>query len=81
MPEKLNSLFEKTLELNQKKRNPAAHELTLVTDEDIKEICGLSGHGLIMGLEDALQTIFPEGSDKIFTIYDRCNRYILEHLN
>lgn len=81
VPEKLYSLFEKTLELNQKKRNPAAHELTLVTDEDIKEICGLSGHGLIMGLEDALQTIFPEGSDKIFTIYDRCNRYILEHLN
>ncbi|MGN1307524.1 MAG: type III-A CRISPR-associated CARF protein Csm6 [Faecousia sp.] len=69
---------------NRELRNPAAHDLFAVTNEDIRNICGADAEGLIRGLEKVLTDTLAHYGDKGLTkrinLYDHCDRIIRECL-
>ena len=73
--------------LNDSQRNAAAHQLHAVTEEQICEEC-CDSHGqhyepsrLVQALGQMLKRAYPDiCDDALFTVYDRCEAYILEQL-
>ncbi len=73
--------------LNNAERNSLAHQLHAVTEEKIKDACmdskgkHYTPHDLSHAFGKMLSAAYPEYCDeKLFTIYDTCNAYMLEHL-
>lgn len=69
---------------NRELRNSAAHDLFAVTNEDIRNVCGLTAEDLIRELEkvltSALEHYGDKGLKKRINIYDFCDRIIRECL-
>ncbi len=68
-------------------RNRLAHQLRVVTEEEIREFCvdthgrKYHSHELCHALGKVLAYAYPAYCDeKLFTIYDRCNDYMLKKL-
>ena len=76
--------------LNSMQRNPTAHQLHAVMDEDIKRACVACVDGkkkaygsdkLVQIFGDMLEKAYPDVCDKeLFTVYDRCGDYISQRL-
>ena len=73
--------------LNREQRNPAAHQLHAVTEEMVREDCVYSRRKhykpaeLVHAFGTMLKIAYPEECDKdLFTVYDRCEAYILQQL-
>lgn len=68
--------------INQKLRNPAAHDLFAVTDDEIRSICGMRAGQIIAGLEKELARVLePYGDRKLkrrINIYEYCDGIIRE---
>lgn len=76
-PPALLELFLACGKLNRKHRNPAAHSLYNLTEENIQKTVGMSCAELVEQLEKAILAIYPAECDpSIFTVYDRCEEYI-----
>ena len=69
---------------NRELRNSAAHDLFAVTNEDIRDVCGLTAEDLIRELEKvligAVEHYGDKGLKKRINIYDYCDRIIRECL-
>ncbi len=65
---------------NRELRNSAAHDLFAVTNDDIRNICGLAAEDMIRELEkvltDALKHYGDKGLKTRINIYDYCDRII-----
>mgnify|MGYP004601236147 FL=1 len=80
-------VLEACLHLNTEQRNPTAHQLHAVTDEDIRRAC-VDGNGKTYGAADLarlfgdmLEKAYPDVCDRtLFTVYDRCGEYLLQRL-
>lgn len=69
---------------NRELRNSAAHDLFAVTNDDIRNVCGLTAEDMIRELEkvltDTLEHYGDKGLKKRINIYDFCDRIIRECL-
>lgn len=87
LPEYMLNTLEACDKLNGSERNPLAHQLHAVTNEDIRRACE-DGNQKTYGAEELirifggmLEKAYPEFCDKeLFSIYDRCERHIQQHL-
>ena len=87
LPEHMMRVLEACLHLNTEQRNPTAHQLHAVTDEDIRRAC-VDGNGKTYGAADLarlygdmLEKAYPDVCDRtLFTVYDRCGEYLLQRL-
>ena len=61
-------------------RNIIAHQLKSVTAEDIKNIINISTSELIERIGRTIEELYPCCDPEIFSIYERCNRYIEDSL-
>ena len=71
--------------LNTTQRNPTAHQLHAVLEDDIKHDCcyveQYDSAEILQKLGELLVLAYPDVCDKsLFTIYDRCNKYIRDCL-
>lgn len=73
--------------LNREQRNPAAHQLHAVTEAMVKDDCvdGKYRHykpaELVRAFGMMLKAAYPDECDEeLFTVYDRCEAYILQQL-
>lgn len=84
MDETVLQLLENCERGNRELRNSAAHDLFTVTNEGIRNICGLTAEDLIRELEkvltNALEHYGDKGLKKRINIYDYCDRIIQECL-
>ena len=87
LPEHVLCTLEACESLNNVQRNPTAHQLHAVTDEDIKRAC-VDGNQKAYGADELvrifggmLEKAYPEVCDKeLFTVYDRCGDHISQRL-
>lgn len=87
LPEHVLCTLEACESLNSMQRNPTAHQLHAVTDEDIKRAC-VDGNQKAYGADELvrifggmLEKAYPEVCDKaLFTVYDRCGDHIAQRL-
>lgn len=84
--EQLN-LLEGCKALNSGKRNPVAHQLHSVTEQEIRDACvdthlkKYSSGEIVDMLGHMLKEAYPDVCDpRLFRIYDDCGKYILERL-
>lgn len=61
-------------------RNQAAHELTSITDTEIRAECGLTSAQIVQKVEQIFPFLYPECHKDIFDVYQKCNDYILDHI-
>lgn len=74
-------LFEMLELLNETERNQMAHNLDNVTEDSFRNCVGCTSGELLKKLEELLQEIFSDiCNPKIFSIYDRCNEFIIQQL-
>lgn len=76
IPPAVTELFTLCQKLNYR-RNEVAHQLTELTDEEIKNEIGIHCNQLVGMMELAILKIYPECDPKIFGIYDTCTSFIL----
>ena len=78
----VSELFTQCEYLNEKLRNPAAHELRHFTESDFANYAGCSSKELIEKIEDLLPTVYPQYSEeafrKYYRVYDAGIKYILD---
>lgn len=75
------ALFDKLECLNGTQRNRMAHNLDNVSEESIINALGYDSRALLMKLEQLIVKIFPnQCKPELFSIYDRCNDFIIERL-
>lgn len=71
--------FFNACEVLNRKRNAAAHDLTYITDDNIRQQCGLNSAQIVKKIQQILPVLYPECDPEIFTIYQRCNQYIMDN--
>ena len=76
VPPAVTELFTLCQTLNYR-RNEVAHQLTELTDDEIKQEIGISCEQLTGMMALAILKIYPECDPKIFEIYDTCTDFIL----
>ncbi|MBR5288618.1 MAG: hypothetical protein IKU34_08550 [Clostridia bacterium] len=87
LPDSTLNVLEACVRLNRAQRNPAAHQLHAITEERIQADC-VDDNGRHYGAADLvrafgrmLRETYPDWCDEaLFTIYDRCNEYIISLL-
>ena len=87
LPEHVLCTLEACESLNSMQRDPTAHQLHAVMDEDIKRAC-VDGNQKAYGADELvrifggmLENAYPDVCDKaLFTVYDRCGDYISQRL-
>ena len=57
-------------------RNRLAHTLVTVTEEEIKDACGITSDKLLKEIEDVIRICYPACDPVIFGVYDECIEYI-----
>ena len=87
VPQYVLELFTACERLNYGERNRLAHQLHAVTEQDIEAACmdtrgkHYKAHELCQAFGKTLAFFYPEYCDeKLFTIYDDCNAYMLKQL-
>ncbi|MBP3655949.1 MAG: hypothetical protein J6K32_04550 [Clostridia bacterium] len=87
LPDSTLNVLDACLRLNRAQRNPAAHQLHAITEEQIFK-ASVDSHGRHYGSADLihafgrmLKDTYPDWCDgALFTVYDRCNEYIISRL-
>jgi hypothetical protein len=77
---KIVKLFNKFNELEQKVRNKIAHELKLVTEEEIRAKLGESSDKIMNNIRKLVSSIFQEKTNEQLFIYDEINNLIIKRL-
>ena len=87
LPEDVLCTLEACESLNSMQRDPTAHQLHAVMDEDIKRACvdgkqkAYGSDKLVQIFGDMLEEAYPDVCDNaLFTVYDRCGDHILQRL-
>lgn len=78
--ESVIQLFRDCNRINSELRNSAAHKLFCVTDKGVRDLIRCNCEELCSRIENAMIEIYPGCNTDLFKIYDRCNRYIKDHL-
>ena len=85
-PDLLN-LLDGCVSLNREQRNPAAHRLHSVTEEQIRSDCvdqtgkHYGSHELVEAFQRMIQAAYPQDYDgTLFRVYDQCEAYFLGRL-
>lgn len=87
LPDSTLNVLEACVRLNRAQRNPAAHQLHAITEDRIRADC-VDDNGRRYGAADLIRAFgrmlretYPDWCDEaLFTIYDRCNEYIISRL-
>lgn len=74
--------FEKLREIENEVRNKAAHEITAIPEDCIKQICGMSSDKLVKEIEWIISNICGNTCKKeAFNIYDDINCMLMEQMD
>lgn len=74
-------LFDKLERLNRTQRNRMAHNLDNVSEESIRNAIDCDSRKLLKELEQLIVKTFPnQCRPELFSIYDRCNDFIIQQL-
>lgn len=80
IPENFRKLLENCEDMNNKCRNELAHQLTMVSAEQLRASCGKEPAQLLREIGELIAYLYPECDKSLFAVYRRCGDYIRENL-